>query len=197
MKYFVLHLILFLFFPLTGFSQDYPVKFLSISDGLSNNSVTTIFQDSDGYMWFGTYDGLNRYDGYTFKVFRNSINNPKSLLSNTIYNIEGDSKKNIWIGGSKGICVYDKTNSTFHTVQYQSSNNKKAKLVKDVIHKIRSVSEKLVLVASQNLGLVIFENGLFTGTQIPLEWGNNKNIKFNYDAIIFENDFSCARRLLC
>ena len=190
MKYFVLHLILFLFFPLTGFSQDYPVKFLSISDGLSNNSVTTIFQDSDGYMWFGTYDGLNRYDGYTFKIFRNSINNPKSLLSNTIYNIEGDSKKNIWIGGSKGICVYDKTNSTFHTVQYQSSNNKKAKLVKDVIHKIRSVSEKLVLVASQNLGLVIFENGLFTGTQIPLEWGNNKNIKFNYDAIIFENDFT-------
>lgn len=103
LKNFLEHLVLLLAFSLTGFSQEYPVKFLDISDGLSNNSVTTIYQDSDGYMWFGTYDGLNRYDGYNFKVYRNRINDKKSLLFNTIYNIEGDSKK---ISGLEDLTEY-------------------------------------------------------------------------------------------
>ena len=118
MKYIIRYLVLILFFSLSAFSQDYPVKFLGISDGLSNNSVTTIYQDKDGFMWFGTYDGLNRYDGYTFKIFRNRINDKKSLLFNTIYYIEGDSKQNIWVGGSKGVCVYDRTSFGFHPVEY-------------------------------------------------------------------------------
>ncbi len=107
------------FYALAG-AQENPVKFLDISDGLSNNSVTTIFQDNEGYMWFGTYDGLNRYDGYNFKVFRNRINDKKSLLFNTIYNIEGDSNKNIWVGGSDGVCIYNKKKAAFHPVRFTS-----------------------------------------------------------------------------
>ena len=45
------------------------VKYIGIEHGLSNNAVTSIYQDHNGFMWFGTYDGLNRYDGYTFKIF--------------------------------------------------------------------------------------------------------------------------------
>ncbi|KIQ16465.1 histidine kinase [Flavobacterium sp. MEB061] len=187
MKYFVLHLLFLIGFSSVGFTQDNPIKFLDISDGLSNNSVTTIFQDSDGYLWFGTYDGLNRYDGYNFKVFRNRINDKKSLLFNTIYNIEGDSRKNIWVGGSNGICIYSKTTATFHPVEY-TSLNKKNKVLKDIIHQMRSVSENLVLVASQNLGLITFENGSFVGKQIPLKvLGNNISID-NYDAIALQDD---------
>lgn len=187
MKYFVLHLLFLIGFSSVGFTQDNPIKFLDISDGLSNNSVTTIFQDSDGYLWFGTYDGLNRYDGYNFKVFRNRINDKKSLLFNTIYNIEGDSRKNIWVGGSNGICIYSKTTATFHPVEY-TSLNKKNKVLKDIIHQMRSVSENLVLVASQNLGLIAFENGSFVGKQIPLKvLGNNISID-NYDAIALQDD---------
>jgi len=187
LKYFVLHLLFLIGFSSVGFTQDNPIKFLDISDGLSNNSVTTIFQDSDGYLWFGTYDGLNRYDGYNFKVFRNRINDKKSLLFNTIYNIEGDSRKNIWVGGSNGICIYSKTTATFHPVEY-TSLNKKNKVLKDIIHQMRSVSDELVLVASQNLGLIAFENGSFIGKQIPLKVsGNNININ-NYDAIALQDD---------
>lgn len=187
MKYFVLHLLFLIGFSSVGFTQDNPIKFLDISDGLSNNSVTTIFQDSDGYLWFGTYDGLNRYDGYNFKVFRNRINDKKSLLFNTIYNIEGDSRKNIWVGGSNGICIYNKTTATFHPVEFTSSN-KKNKVLKDIIHQMRSVSDDLVLVASQNLGLIAFENGSFIGKQIPLKvLGNNISIN-NYDAIAIQDD---------
>ncbi|MFV8325289.1 two-component regulator propeller domain-containing protein [Flavobacterium sp. ZS1P14] len=188
MKYFVLHLVLLLGFSITGFSQDYPIKFLDISDGLSNNSVVTIYQDSDGFMWFGTYDGLNRYDGYNFKVYRNRINDKNSLSFNTIYYIEGDSKKNIWVGGANGACVFDRKKAVFHPVEYVVSNNNKPKILKDIIHQIRSLSKERVLIASQNLGLLIFENGSFIGKKIPLEGIKNANSKYDYDATGIEND---------
>lgn len=162
------------------------MKFLDISDGLSNNSVMTIFQDSDGYLWFGTYDGLNRYDGYNFKVFRNRINDKKSLSFNAIYNIEGDSRKNIWVGGANGISIYNKSTTTFHPAEYLSSNKKK--ILSGIIHQMRSVSENLFLVASQSLGLVSFENGSFVGKQIPLTVLGNKISINNYDAIAIQED---------
>jgi len=105
-----------LFTSIVGFAQEYSIRFLDVTDGISNNSITTIYQDNDGYMWFGTYDGLNRYDGYTFKTFRNEINNPNSLSNNTIYCLEGDEKRQIWIGGNKGASVYDKSKSLFYSV---------------------------------------------------------------------------------
>ena len=192
MKYFVLYLLLFFGFSPRGYSQDYPVKFLDISDGLSNNSVTTIFQDSDGYMWFGTYDGLNRYDGYNFKVFRNRINDKKSLPFNTIYNIEGDLQKNLWIGGSNGLCIYNKTNAVFQAASYVVPNQK-PRILKDIIHQMRAVSDQLFLVASQNLGLIVFENGSLTGKHVPLKvLGNNISMD-SYDAIAIQDDKKNAR----
>ena len=185
MKYFHQYLFLLIFFSNTGYTQDNPVKFLDISDGLSNNSVTAIYQDNEGYMWFGTYDGLNRYDGYDFKVFRNRINDKNSLQFNTIYSIEGDTQNNIWVGGTNGICIYNKTKAIFHSVSYSFTNNKQ-QVLKDIIHQTCAISNNLVLVASQNLGLIAFDNGSFTGKPVPLKIGN-KSIK-NYDAIAIEND---------
>lgn len=188
LKNIVLYCIFLFGFSSLVFSQDNPVKFLDISDGLSNNSVTTIFQDSEGYLWFGTYDGLNRYDGYSFKVFRNRINDKKSLSFNTIYNIEGDSKKNIWIGGSNGISIYNKSKAIFHSVECLLPNQKTAKVLTDVIHQTNAVSDNLVLVASQNLGLIAFENNSFVGNHVPLQFPF-RNIKMdNYDAIAIMND---------
>ncbi|TDW48001.1 two component regulator with propeller domain [Flavobacterium sp. 270] len=136
-------------------------------------------------MWFGTYDGLNRYDGYNFKVFRNRISDKKSLPFNTVYNIEGDTKNNIWVGGSNGLCIYNKTTAAFHPARYLDRNDK-AKVVKDIIHQTSAVSDNLVLTASQSLGLLAFENGSFVGKHIPLKvLGNKININ-NYDAIAIQ-----------
>ena len=187
MKNFVLHLSLFLISSLTAFSQEYSVKFLDISNGLSNNSVLTIYQDSDGFMWFGTYDGLNRYDGYNFKIYRNKINDKNSLSFNTIYNIEEDKQKNIWVGGANGACVFNRKESVFYPIKY-SSTDAKTKIVKDVIHQIRSVSEDLMLVASQNFGLLVYENGSISGKTLALENRNSKVEKYSYDAAVIEND---------
>lgn len=192
MKNFVLHLVLFLAFSLTVFSQDYQVKFLDISDGLSNNSVVTSYQDRDGYMWFGTYDGLNRYDGYNFKVYRNRIGDNTSLSFNTIYCLEGDSKNNIWVAGSNGACVFDKKKSVFHSLEYVS-NTTGTKTLKNIIHQIKSVSDNLVLVTSQNYGLLLFENGSLVGKQIELKTQKNEIVKHNYDAKVLEDDSANGR----
>ena len=76
-------------------AQDLPVKYLGIDQGLSNNSVISIYQDTKGFMWFGTYDGLNRYDGYDFQVFRNQIGDTTSLQGNTIYTVCGDARQRL------------------------------------------------------------------------------------------------------
>ena len=186
MKYFCLYILL-LGFSVSSYSQDYQVQFLDLSDGLSNNSVITSYQDRDGYMWFGTYDGLNRYDGYNFKVYRNKINDKKSLSFNTIYSIEGDLKNNIWVAGSNGACVFDRRKSIFHSLESVSETNKTQPL-KGVIHQIRSISEKLVLVASQNSGLLIFENGSLLGKEVALKMQNNIALKYGYDAKVLADD---------
>lgn len=81
MKLFFRILPLFFLFinPYNANAQELPVKFLDITSGLSNNSVITIHQDKNEFMWFGTYDGLNRYDGYSFKTYRNRIGDTTSM----------------------------------------------------------------------------------------------------------------------
>src|SRR5687768_2953602 len=80
-----------------------PTGYLGIEKCLSNNTVNTIFKDKYGFMWFGTDDGLNRYDGYGFKVFRNQINDSASLVNNIINNIIEDKQGHLFIGTRKGL----------------------------------------------------------------------------------------------
>ncbi|MCW0484382.1 ATP-binding protein [Prolixibacteraceae bacterium A06] len=75
---------------------------LNTSDGLSQNSVQSIFCDSRGYMWFGTMDGLNRYDGYEFKIFKTNFNDPYSLTNNRIVSIWEDRQGFIWLESHDG-----------------------------------------------------------------------------------------------
>jgi signal transduction histidine kinase/ligand-binding sensor domain-containing protein len=71
---------------------------ISLEQGLSQSSIHTIFQDQDGFLWFGTEDGLNRYDGYSFTIFRHDPNNPNSLSDNSVLSIYEDSSGVMWIG---------------------------------------------------------------------------------------------------
>ena len=75
---------------------------IGINQGLSHSTVTAIHLDAQGYLWFGTQDGLNRYDGYTFTVFRNDNRDSTSLSSNWITSIDEDNNGNLWIGTSGG-----------------------------------------------------------------------------------------------
>lgn len=95
-------------------SIEYHFEQLGITDGLSNNSITSIYQDHHGFLWFGTLDGLNRYDGYTFTTFRNDIQDSTSLGSNFILALYEDRSGMLWIGTQDaGLNRYDPATGKF------------------------------------------------------------------------------------
>lgn len=75
---------------------------IGLEEGLSQSSVYSIVQDAQGFVWFGTEDGLNRYDGYNFKVFRPEANDPSSLSDRWISTLAADREGNLWIGTRQG-----------------------------------------------------------------------------------------------
>ncbi|AOR24009.1 ligand-binding sensor domain-containing protein [Clostridium taeniosporum] len=78
-------------------------KNISIEDGLSQSSVEDIFQDSSGYVWIGTHDGLNKYNGKEFKVYKYEEDSSKSIASNSITVIKEDDLGNLWVGTANGL----------------------------------------------------------------------------------------------
>jgi ligand-binding sensor domain-containing protein/signal transduction histidine kinase/CheY-like chemotaxis protein/AraC-like DNA-binding protein len=110
---------------LTYNSQAQELKFRHISNenGLSNSTIECIFQDHLGFIWFGTRDGLNKYDGYQIKVFKHEPKKPESLSDNYIRCIYEDKHKNLWIGTSNGLNKFDAARQNFinYTFAKQSS----------------------------------------------------------------------------
>ncbi len=97
---------------------------LTQTDGLSNKNVNCIIQDHNGFMWFGTIDGLNRYDGYTFTVFRNSPRDSSSISSNFITCMFEDSVGLLWIGTrGGGLNIYDSKTEKFERFLHESGNS--------------------------------------------------------------------------
>jgi ligand-binding sensor domain-containing protein len=96
MKYLVL---LLLFINLNEYSSGQQIQFdkMSISEGLSSNSIYCIFQDSRGVIWIGSLDGLHRYDGYSLKIYKHNTLDPKSLSNNRITSIYEDSRHHLWL----------------------------------------------------------------------------------------------------
>ncbi len=100
---------------LSSFSSPVKFSFLTIKDGLSQSSVKCIHQDSDGYLWFGTADGLNKFDGYKFTIYHYDPNESRSIAANEISCIyENPYDSVLWIGTkSKGLAVYNKEKDNF------------------------------------------------------------------------------------
>jgi len=86
---------------------------LTIADGLPENSVRCMLQDHLGYMWFGTQNGLVRYDGYNMKVYQTDPNDSLSISDRQIYSIYEDKSKTLWVGTSGGLNKFDRINETF------------------------------------------------------------------------------------
>jgi len=111
----------FLFFFILGifnliFPQTNQLNFTHIfsEQGLSQNTVHSILQDKRGFMWFATEDGLDRYDGYNFKVYKNNPQDPTSISDNFIWSIYQDKNGVLWIGTNNGgLCKYDELTDSF------------------------------------------------------------------------------------
>jgi signal transduction histidine kinase/ligand-binding sensor domain-containing protein/CheY-like chemotaxis protein len=133
--------VLMIFFHVSSSSAQ-PILFtgsrfkqLSLEEGLSNGTVLSIYQDHSGFMWFGTEDGLNRYDGYEFTVYRRNRKNPTALSASTISAITEDRSGNLWVGTyGGGLNLLDRKREGF--VHFRNNPNDPKSLSGD---KVRSV----------------------------------------------------------
>ena len=94
------------------FFQHFP-----LAEQLPSNSISRLYNDKEGFMWFGTKDGLCRFDGYRIKVFRSNTSNPDLLTNNTIQCITEDNNNRLWIGTIEGINILDKNNYSIKPIE--------------------------------------------------------------------------------
>lgn len=112
-------LLIFLIYRL-GYAEELKTEHISIGEGLSNVNSNVIIQDKFGFLWIGTNDGLNRYDGYEFKVYKNVPGNSSTLINNEIWDIAEDKKGNLWIATRDGVSYFDRLQNKFRNYDLDS-----------------------------------------------------------------------------
>lgn len=111
-----LYVIILLLISINNYAQNFDIRFkrISIEDGLSQSTVTSITQDDLGFIWFGTYEGLNRYDGYKFVVYKNDIQDSSSISGNWITSIFIDAQQQFWVGtDGDGLNLFNRKQEKF------------------------------------------------------------------------------------
>lgn len=111
-------------FPPHGQNYTYRFEHLDVDDGLSQSAVRGFFQDSRGYLWIGTLDGLNRYDGYNFKIYRTIAGDSSSISGNSISCIVEDTTQGfLWFATSGGLNRFDPVNEKFEHIRLTQSDS--------------------------------------------------------------------------
>jgi signal transduction histidine kinase/ligand-binding sensor domain-containing protein/DNA-binding response OmpR family regulator len=153
-------LVLQLFLVSSLFSQitSYKFKHLTVQEGLSRSWVKCIYQDHLGYLWVGTADGLNRYDGISFKTYKYKSGDIHSINHNNIFVIYEDKRKNLWVGTQAGLNLYDREKDEF--IPIPSLNN--------YVSCICEYDDGRFLIGSPG-GLFLFNPADFTAKQIHNE----------------------------
>ena len=125
-------------------------SYISINEGLSQSTVFSIDQDHRGNMWFATYDGVNKYDGYSFTVYQHNEDDPNSIANDISRIVKTDSQGRVWIGTRDGLSYYDEEKDKFRNFFYE----KKGKKLQ--INGIAEISPEQLLISTQE-GLTMFD----------------------------------------
>jgi signal transduction histidine kinase/ligand-binding sensor domain-containing protein/DNA-binding response OmpR family regulator len=137
----------------SAFTQKISLRFhhLTTEQGLSQININCIKQDSRGFMWIGTRNGLNRYDGYTCLTFRNESKDDNSISNNMINDIAEDKDGNIWLATQTGLNRYDRRNGTF--TRFLHNDHDPSSLSDNLINRIAFDDDGSLWVGTQNGGL--------------------------------------------
>ncbi len=171
---------LYLFLGIGGiYAQNIKFEHYNDNDGLSHNSVRHILQDKNGFLWLGTFSGLNRFDGYQFKAYTTSSSTRNELQNDDITALELDSDSNqLWVGTRNGLSRFEMNTHTFTTFLPDAKNTNSL-----ADHEIRSIhidQFKRVWVGTRDKGLFIYHPKKNTFEKVDLQ-------KFNYIKEIFED----------
>ena len=113
--FFPLFSLLLVFLPCISDAQRSELNFINYNskDGISSNTINAILKDKFGYMWFATEDGLNRFDGISFTVYRHNAADTSSIRANQILSLYEDPTGNLWVGTNRGLSLYDRKLDAF------------------------------------------------------------------------------------
>lgn len=159
-------------------ANTFSFRHYKVEDGLTFNTVRSIIQDRRGFMWIGTEDGLNRFDGYTFKEFRSKANSKNSIGSNYVGTLLEDSNGDIWIGTENGVYIYHPTTEKF--IRLEAKTNKGV-ICSSSVNNI--VEDKLKNIWLSTYGQGIFCYNLNSGKLEQYNIVNEGSAKSNYNFI--------------
>lgn len=158
--------------PVILSAQSTALRHITINDGLSQNYIYASLQDSKGFLWFGTKDGLNRYDGYSFKIYRKDNADPYSLHDNTVTAIVEDGEHAMWIGtGTGGLMKFDRLRERF--TRYTHDPNNRNSISSNRINSITRLRSGSILVSTPDRGLNLFNER--TGRWKQFDSGNDSS----------------------
>jgi len=173
--------------PNFNFAPGSIVRFehLTSKDGLSQNAGLEIFQDSRGFLWIGSQDGLNRYDGYSFKVYKHDPDDSKSLSHNSILKITEDRDGALWIGTwGGGLNHYDPVTEQF--TSYQHDPNKPDSISDNTVTSIKKDSQGNLWIGTL-AGLDRFDVKISKFEHFTNDSKNPNSLSSNVISVIFED----------
>ena len=142
--------------------QNEVFRHITVKNGLSNNTATAIIQDSKGYMWFGTEDGLNRYNGYSIDVYKHDPADAKTLSHSRIRCLFEDKNNDLWVGTDDGLDFFDVATEKF--IRYNKEKTKDG-LAGNIISSITQDNNGNLWVGTVNNGISILNLSSKTWTQ--------------------------------
>ena len=174
--------------PYTLYAQDQDIRFeqISIEEGLPQSSVRCILQDSRGFMWFGTEDGLNRYDGYSFITYSTDPGDPHSISNNFIRAIYEDSTGAIWVGtNGGGLNKFDRLGERF--TRFQNDPDDQSSLSSNIVWSILEDSAGTLWVGTAGGGLNSFDRQTERFTHYQADPGNPESLSNDFVRAILED----------
>lgn len=188
-KAFLTKLFFFLALILFGQSPPQKIKFrhLSLEDGLSQGSIYSILQDKEGFMWFGTEEGLNKYDGYKFTVYRHDPNDASSISSGSIFSICEDKDGTLWIGTDNGgLNSLDKKTGKFR--RYQNDPDDSTSLGSNRVFNALVDRDGILWICAYGGGLNRFDKATGKFTRYKHKTDNINSLSNNNVRSIYEDN---------
>ncbi|NJB83437.1 hybrid sensor histidine kinase/response regulator transcription factor [Wenyingzhuangia aestuarii] len=167
--------------------QSASFSHLSVTDGLSQSDINAIYQTKNGYMWFGTHNGLNKYDGYKFTQYKPSFDDSTSISSNLIFRLIGDGNNNLWIGTTgDGLNYFDSKTEKF-TAYLNSKKSKNSIRSNYITYLCLDSKNRLWIGTTKGLDMIDYalykstDSIVFNHIKLPNNHYKNKSITNIYE----------------